>query len=164
MTYPLKASSGIKLAIADETEGNSQISGFQPNNTASYINCGVVMSHHSKDPSDKTHINVTSLNNAYDPTVSLRHDHQCGCHACARSSAPPLASNSAGHANQETMLDRAIENAVIRGIFQQNDFSRRSGRVAWIYKMSFVSSGVQHRNRFWHYTLNKTTRSTFFFN
>lgn len=98
------------------------------------------MSQHSKDSSEDTQISVASLNNAYDSQVSLRHDQNCGCRSCVnkptaainksttsinKPTATSSALNTPMQQSAEMMLDRAIENAVIRGIFQQNDISRR---------------------------------------
>lgn len=81
------------------------------------------MSQEPKQPSAP--ISLASLGDAFDPQVSLRHDSDCGCHTCA--AAPRESTNSQQQAlSAEAMLDRAIENAVVRGIFQQSDLSRRT--------------------------------------
>ncbi|GGB45492.1 nitrate ABC transporter substrate-binding protein [Roseibium aquae] len=71
---------------------------------------------------------VKSLGNPYDGDVDLVHGAACECKAC-----------SAGHAHHhdtprtdqlpsstEAMMERAIESAVVRSVFGQNEFSRRS--------------------------------------
>jgi nitrate/nitrite transport system substrate-binding protein len=65
---------------------------------------------------------IKSLGNPFDPKTSLSHDVGCSCHKC----------NTASHGDAEDlptsaddMMDRAIENAVVRAVFKQSDVNRR---------------------------------------
>lgn len=75
-----------------------------------------------------------SLGNPYDRDVSLIHSRGCDCHQCttgkteagaARQSKPEAETNAPDLVSQEDYMDRAIESAVVRGVFGHNDFSRR---------------------------------------
>lgn len=81
---------------------------------------------------------VKSLGNPYDPQTSLMHERGCGCGSCTGPQIPAISapvSMSAGHAaaptsadlpdSPEAMFDRAIENAVVRAVFQHSDVDRR---------------------------------------
>ena len=88
------------------------------------------MSQYSND-SDKPgapDFTVASLGDAYNADVSLRHGSHCICKSCSKGPMDKFSTNVSGAplANEEAMLDRAVENAVVRGIFQQSDLSRRS--------------------------------------
>lgn len=81
-----------------------------------------------------------SLGNPYDGEIDLRHGADCGCSGCAshRHSAsheptehPVIEASAAapsdlGMPSNEDMLERAVESAVVRSIFGQNELSRRS--------------------------------------
>ncbi len=93
---------------------------------------------------------IESLNNPYDGDISLKHNRSCECSVCTaeKNSATPLSDrqrtelmekqadqmtvskDSAPHKAQfdssEDMLDRVIENSIVRGIFNQNDMERRT--------------------------------------
>lgn len=79
-----------------------------------------------------------SLGNPFDPRQSLIHGRHCDCQACtddARSTsnsrpspASPEAASAAPGAtpqDQEAMLDRMVESALVRGIFGHSDMHRR---------------------------------------
>ncbi len=68
-----------------------------------------------------------SLGNPFSHKTDLRHGAGCGCDACASKAhdefeCAPLSSPM----SSDDMMERAIENAVVRSMFGQNDFSRRS--------------------------------------
>ncbi len=71
-----------------------------------------------------------SLGDAFDPTQSLRHNANCGCGTCrtghSRFSSTQPGPVLARETSAEDLLDRAVENALVRGIFAHNDLSRRS--------------------------------------
>lgn len=94
---------------------------------------------------------IKSLNNPYDGDISLNHQRNCECPSCAaeHSSKAPLSDrqrtelmeqqadrmnvdshNQVEHKPQfdssEDMLDRVVENAIVRGVFGQNDMQRRT--------------------------------------
>ncbi len=88
-----------------------------------------------------------SLGNPYDPDTDLTHASGCACSRCAaetpshghargtsvppqatatsRVSTAPDAEHQALHSS-EALLDRAVESAIVRGVFGHNDLSRRS--------------------------------------
>lgn len=69
-----------------------------------------------------------SLGDPYDRDVSLIHPRGCDCGQCpghgGRVHSEPAVQASVPQTREE-MMDRAVENAIVRGIFKQNDFSRR---------------------------------------
>ena len=93
---------------------------------------------------------IKSLNNPYDGDISLKHNRDCECKACAaekRALAPMSDKERTRLLEQEAdrmttikaegeykpqfdssedMLDRVIENSIVRGIFNQNDMERRT--------------------------------------
>lgn len=96
-----------------------------------------------------------SLGNPYDETISLNHSKGCACHSCvspqagsdARQSGLELEASAESQSHfreaqaklhsgeavdnhgifdsHEAMMDRVIENAIVRGVFGQSDVSRR---------------------------------------
>lgn len=71
-----------------------------------------------------------SLGNPYDHKISLRHEQNCGCDLCtnthkAKTAEVVSAETYSRTASSEEMLDRAVESAIVRGIFGQNEVSRR---------------------------------------
>lgn len=66
---------------------------------------------------------VKSLGNPYDPTTSLVHERGCGCGTCS-AKAQPVAAEALPE-TPDDMFDRAIENAVVRAVFQNSDVDRR---------------------------------------
>jgi nitrate/nitrite transport system substrate-binding protein len=82
-------------------------------------------------PKNETQIefHCNSLGDAYDEKTSLRHASNCDCRKCTTAAAKPgVAQETSAQrpATHEEMWDRMVENALVRGIFAQNDFSRRS--------------------------------------
>ncbi|RLU02313.1 MAG: nitrate ABC transporter substrate-binding protein [Ketobacter sp.] len=67
---------------------------------------------------------VKSLGNPYDPNTSLTHEAGCSCQKCASAIKQQEATPAAPMSSEE-MMDRAIENAVVRAVFNQSDVSRR---------------------------------------
>ena len=67
-----------------------------------------------KTKKDTSNIGLNSLNDPFDPDVSLKHD----SHASAPAASVP---NS-----EEAISDRVVENTVVRAIFGGNEVSRRS--------------------------------------
>ncbi|WP_339842601.1 ABC transporter substrate-binding protein [uncultured Halopseudomonas sp.] len=79
---------------------------------------------------------IKSLGNPYDGGKGLTHDAQCECDKCKHIALP--AGLTAQHSavdnrapvmatpmSSEDMMERAIENAVVRAVFNQSDMSRR---------------------------------------
>lgn len=86
---------------------------------------------------------IKSLGNPFDGDLSLIHSRDCGCDRCQSGSAtgePELRGSrlradvsraarqepEPGLRDSDDLLDRAIENAVVRSVFGHNDHSRRS--------------------------------------
>ncbi|MDB4807018.1 ABC transporter substrate-binding protein [Pseudomonadales bacterium] len=94
---------------------------------------------------------INSLNNPYDGDASLKHNQRCECAVCAAQKQSPIMLSDAErtrlmeqqadqmqvssvtdttHKKQfdssEDMLDQAVENAIVRGIFGHNDMHRRT--------------------------------------
>ncbi|WP_372055234.1 CmpA/NrtA family ABC transporter substrate-binding protein [Tistrella mobilis] len=76
---------------------------------------------------------IKSLGDAFDPDVDLGHGRHCGCAACATTSARPASarptsapSGPALLAGDEALVDRMVENAVVRSMFGGNEIARRS--------------------------------------
>ena len=67
---------------------------------------------------------VKSLGNPYDPNTSLTHEAGCSCQKCASAIKQEEATPTVPMSTDE-MMDRAIENAVVRAVFNQSDVSRR---------------------------------------
>ncbi|MCK5790486.1 MAG: ABC transporter substrate-binding protein, partial [Ketobacter sp.] len=65
---------------------------------------------------------VKSLGNPYDPKTSLTHEAGCSCQKCSNAITEP---DNNLPTTSEDMMDRAIENAVVRAVFNQSDVSRR---------------------------------------
>jgi hypothetical protein len=65
-----------------------------------------------------------SLDDPFNPEADLRHSAGCGCSACRISHAHQPAQNLPEGQYEDTM-DRAIESAIVRALFGQNDISRR---------------------------------------
>lgn len=76
-----------------------------------------------------------SLGNPFDRDVSLIHSRNCDCGACTPAAGEPerppaarklLPAETQGDlGSSEDFMDRAIESALVRGIFGHNDFKRR---------------------------------------
>lgn len=70
---------------------------------------------------------VKSLGNPYDGDNDLIHGAACPCSDCkAGHTAHDAASAEMLPKSNEEMLERVVENAVVRSVFGQNEFSRRS--------------------------------------
>lgn len=76
---------------------------------------------------------IKSLGDAFDPDVDLGHGRQCGCAACATTSARAISvrptsaqSGPALPVGEEALVDRVVENAVVRSMFGGNEIARRS--------------------------------------
>ena len=80
-----------------------------------------------------------SLNDPFNPDLSLRHEAGCTCSRCAGQDQQdpdqlPLAAGTAPEsvtpaetlASEEEVMDRAIESAVVRSVFGHSEISRRS--------------------------------------
>ncbi|MCA1336558.1 CmpA/NrtA family ABC transporter substrate-binding protein [Pseudooceanicola marinus] len=64
---------------------------------------------------------MKSLGNPFDHRSDLRHGAGCSCNSCQASVTEEAAPDTT-----DAMLERAIESAVVRSMFGQNDLSRRS--------------------------------------
>ncbi|WP_375689194.1 CmpA/NrtA family ABC transporter substrate-binding protein [Pseudooceanicola sp. LIPI14-2-Ac024] len=64
---------------------------------------------------------MKSLGNPFDHNSDLRHGSGCGCDSCKGN-----VSDGNDLATSDAMLERAVESAVVRSMFGQNDLSRRS--------------------------------------
>jgi len=64
---------------------------------------------------------MKSLGNPFDHKSDLRHGAACGCESCKGH-----ASDTDAPSSSEAMLERAVESAVVRSMFGQNELSRRS--------------------------------------
>ncbi len=78
---------------------------------------------------------VKSLSDPFDPNSDLVHGTTCGCKDCRHEHGtdqldghtPHAASQSSDlPASTDEMMERAVESAVVRSVFGQNEFSRRS--------------------------------------
>jgi len=95
---------------------------------------------------------IKSLSNPFDASSSLNHSKSCGCNNCAAEKNSNVALDDRQRQilmeeqaesmvvddislkaeaepqfeNSEAMLDRAIENSIVRGVFGQNEMARRS--------------------------------------
>lgn len=70
---------------------------------------------------------VKSLDDAFSGDTDLRHGSKCGCTTCTSSQTAAYDhSLEAPVATSEQMLERAVENAVVRSVFGGSDISRRS--------------------------------------
>jgi len=67
-------------------------------------------------------MSVKSLGNPFDPESDLRHGAGCTCSACAGTSAT---GKTEVLASSEDMIDRAVESAIVRGLFGHHDEARR---------------------------------------
>lgn len=66
-----------------------------------------------------------SLGNPFSDKTDLRHGAECGCDGC-ESDARQIITAHKGAMSSEQMLERAIESAVVRSVFGNNDIQRRS--------------------------------------
>jgi nitrate/nitrite transport system substrate-binding protein len=81
-----------------------------------------------------------SLGNPYDSNVSLIHTKGCGCSTCQADTDPkryslaleksaeqaaPITTNNTDLNSTDDYMDRAIENAIVRAVFNQDDAGRR---------------------------------------
>ena len=64
---------------------------------------------------------MKSLGNPFDHNSDLRHGASCGCDSCKGQM-----TDDTGPQTSDAMLERAVESAVVRSMFGQNDLSRRS--------------------------------------
>ncbi len=85
-----------------------------------------------------------SLGNPFNPDISIKHETGCSCPTCngdvvdgelnktiqlngeSNAHATKLAAASETFENSEEVMDRAIESAIVRGMFGHNEISRRS--------------------------------------
>lgn len=65
-----------------------------------------------------------SLGNPFSHKTDLRHGAGCGCETC--SSGQGFRADDGQSMSSDDMMERAVENAIVRSMFGQNDFSRRS--------------------------------------
>src|SRR5688572_2721444 len=65
---------------------------------------------------------ITSLDDPFDPNSDLDHGASC---ACTRCHAPGRAALRSTLATPEDVIDRAVESAIVRGIFGHHDADRR---------------------------------------
>ena len=70
-------------------------------------------------------MSIKSLGNPFSEKTDLRHGAECGCDGCAHDAQRMVAAQS-GAMSSDQMLERAIESAVVRSVFGQNDIQRRS--------------------------------------
>ena len=84
---------------------------------------------------------VKSLGNPFDPSTSLSHETGCSCQQCTSTTTEQQASLPS---NSEDIMDRAIENAVVRAVFNQNDYNRRQfmGLLGGGSVAAMLSTGV----------------------
>ncbi|MAR90419.1 MAG: CmpA/NrtA family ABC transporter substrate-binding protein [Pseudomonadota bacterium] len=68
---------------------------------------------------------VKSLGNPYDANTSLTHEAGCACDQCSSGHTATSAPATSPTLSSEEMMDRAIENAVVRAVFNQSDLNRR---------------------------------------
>ncbi|KJS42950.1 MAG: nitrate ABC transporter substrate-binding protein [Rhodospirillaceae bacterium BRH_c57] len=66
-----------------------------------------------------------SLGDPFASDTDLRHSKGCGCPSCATGHHHGHADAAPALASSEDVMDRAIESAVVRSIFGQDEFSRR---------------------------------------
>ena len=69
-----------------------------------------------------------SLGDPFSPESDLRHGAGCTCTSCSSTPAQTpqnLASKADSALSEEDIVDRAVESAVVRAVFGQNDYSRR---------------------------------------
>jgi len=71
-------------------------------------------------------MNNKSLGDPFNPDSDLGHGSGCGCSSCLPLNAASNQPASCEELNQEAMLDRAVEGAVVRGIFGFNEQQRRN--------------------------------------
>lgn len=76
-----------------------------------------------------------SLGDPFNPDADLRHSAGCGCGACQGHGHETAGEPAPAAMNQEAMIDRAIESAVVREIFGHHDASRR-------HFMKLIGSGT----------------------
>jgi len=67
---------------------------------------------------------IKSLGDPFNPDNDLRHSAGCGCSSCGSGHGDAAAADAPAN-NQEAMMDRAIESAVVRALFGHHDGSRR---------------------------------------
>jgi nitrate/nitrite transport system substrate-binding protein len=65
-----------------------------------------------------------SLGNPFSHKTDLRHGAGCGCDACSTSQA--FSADDPNTMSSDDMMERVVENAIVRSMFGQNDISRRS--------------------------------------
>jgi nitrate/nitrite transport system substrate-binding protein len=65
-----------------------------------------------------------SLDDPFSPDTDLRHGAGCGCSACRKTASQQHAQNLPDRDYEET-VDRAVESAVVRALFGQDEMSRR---------------------------------------
>jgi len=76
-----------------------------------------------------------SLNDPFNPDLTINHEKGCGCSTCngkldavVKDEAAPIPATvmNAAPETSEEIMDRAIESALVRGVFGHNEISRRS--------------------------------------
>ncbi|WP_425419713.1 CmpA/NrtA family ABC transporter substrate-binding protein [Oricola indica] len=65
-----------------------------------------------------------SLGNPFSHKTDLRHGAGCGCDACSTGQA--FSADDPNTMSSDYMMERVVENAIVRSMFDQNDISRRS--------------------------------------
>jgi len=65
-----------------------------------------------------------SLGNPFSHKTDLRHGAGCGCDACSTGQA--FSADDPNTMSSDDMMERVVENAIVRSMFGQNDISRRS--------------------------------------
>jgi nitrate/nitrite transport system substrate-binding protein len=69
---------------------------------------------------------VKSLNDAFSGDTDLRHGAGCDCGPCSAGKAKHTHGHSHTPLSSEEMMEKAVENAIVKSVFGHNDISRRS--------------------------------------
>ncbi|MFT6773017.1 MAG: nitrate/nitrite transport system substrate-binding protein [Paracoccaceae bacterium] len=69
-------------------------------------------------------MSVKSLGDPFDADADLIHGAACGCADCKTGTGHGAA--TALPQTHDAMMERAVESAIVRAVFGQNEFSRRS--------------------------------------
>ena len=69
---------------------------------------------------------IKSLGNPYSDKTDLRHGADCGCDTCLTGHGHDHDHAEPTNMSSEQMMERAVESAVVRSMFGQNDIARRS--------------------------------------
>ena len=69
---------------------------------------------------------IKSLGNPFSEKTDLRHGADCGCDTCLTGHGHDKTHKEPTAMSSEEMMERAVESAVVRSVFGQNDIARRS--------------------------------------